>query len=343
MISTLGGKPELAMKLASWPDLVDAWLITREGGVANAECLAASKASLGGEILIAATGGSHTSDEVMEFISHCLVGGNAGRVNNSYGSTEFPGISQNGIIGSQLDLELRAVLSETGESIYSPNDQPHPRGEIVVRSKNGQATEYWKRPDLMREAYDSQGWYRTGDVGELRYDHDKVDTEGPLLYVVDRVKNLEEIYWDHDSVWIAATNLEEKIYSKCPAVQKCVLSGDRMQEGLVAVCTASQAFAQDWAGKAGLEVPMLEGSKDFEAAVLAALQVTAAAHPSPPRDWEVPIAAVVIMSPWTEEGGWLTITGKPKRSFIKQHYHSDIAKRYGELTEDSCTINLTYP
>ena len=56
----------------------------------------------------------------MEFISLCLKDGNAGRVNNSYGSTEFPGISQNGVIGDQIELELRPVISEDGVTIYSP-------------------------------------------------------------------------------------------------------------------------------------------------------------------------------------------------------------------------------
>jgi len=70
-----------------------------------------------------------------------------------------------------------------------------------VRCKNGEATEYWNRPELMREAYDEHGWYLTGDVGELRYHHEKVDSEGPLLYVIDRVKNLEVTLTRYDSAY----------------------------------------------------------------------------------------------------------------------------------------------
>jgi len=65
---------ELAARLPTWSDLVAAWLLTREGGIAKQECIDVSRASLGGEILIAATGASHTSDEVglLWFISLAL-------------------------------------------------------------------------------------------------------------------------------------------------------------------------------------------------------------------------------------------------------------------------------
>jgi len=159
MLAVVAGESaaRVAKKLPGWSGLIDSWLATRGGGVVQAACLEAARVSLGGEILIAATGGSHTSDEVMTFISRCLVDGNAGRVNNSYGSTEFPGIAQNGVIGAHLELELRPVLAESGSILYSPEDVPYPRGEIAVRGKNGERTLYWGRADLEKESYDSRG------------------------------------------------------------------------------------------------------------------------------------------------------------------------------------------
>jgi hypothetical protein len=41
-------------------------------------------------------GGSHTPPAVKSFIALCMTDGNEGRVTDSYGSTEFPGIASNG-------------------------------------------------------------------------------------------------------------------------------------------------------------------------------------------------------------------------------------------------------
>ena len=51
----------------------------------------------------------------------------------------------------------------------------------------------------------------TGDVG--MFDYTKLNDEGqPTLSIVDRVKELEEIYWSGDSVWIQPTELEAAVY-----------------------------------------------------------------------------------------------------------------------------------
>ena len=88
----------------------------------------------------------------------------ANGVIDSYGSTEFPGISNNGEIAP--DVELKLVPCHGG---YSPDDTPNPRGEILVRRKNGKRTYYWKNEKLTSSVWDADGWYHTGDVGELCY------------------------------------------------------------------------------------------------------------------------------------------------------------------------------
>ena len=72
------------------------------------------------------------------------------RVRNSYGTTEFPGISVNGEINDDIELELVAV-PEMG---YFPTDKPHPRGEIRVRhKKNLFSTGYWRKPTESAKAF----------------------------------------------------------------------------------------------------------------------------------------------------------------------------------------------
>jgi len=77
-------------------------------------------------------------------------------------------------------------------------------GEISIRSP-ANMTEYWNRPDDTREAFDSEGYFRSGDLG--RFDEDG------FLYVVGRVKDMilrggeniaalevEEVFYEHPDV-----------------------------------------------------------------------------------------------------------------------------------------------
>ncbi len=91
-----------------------------------------------------------------------------------------------------IDSELR-TLAVAGES-----------GEICVRG--GNVTKgYWNRPDETREAFTSDGWFRTGDIGYM-------DSDG-FLYVQDRLKDMvitggenvypaevESVLYDHPDI-----------------------------------------------------------------------------------------------------------------------------------------------
>ena len=73
-------------------------------------------------------------------------------------------------------VEVRIINLATGEDV-SPGEQ----GEIVVRGHNVMSG-YYKRPEATSEAIDSDGWLRTGDLGQ--------QTETGHYKVTGRIKDV---------------------------------------------------------------------------------------------------------------------------------------------------------
>ncbi len=128
----------------------------------------AARQALGGRVKYITYGGAAMPPPILRFfdiIGVPLVG--------SYGSTECGGVTLCGIgnakpgsLGKPFpNVELR--LAEDGELLV--------RGPTVTPG-------YFQEPQATREAFDADGWFRTGDLGKL-------DNEGSL-YIIGRKKDL---------------------------------------------------------------------------------------------------------------------------------------------------------
>jgi long-chain acyl-CoA synthetase len=108
-----------------------------------------------------------------------------------------------GSIGQPVgDFEMKAV-DDDGDEV--PQGEV---GEIVLRG-SAVMSGYWNRPDATAEAFDEEGWFRTGDMA-------RVDADG-YFFIVDRKKELiirggfnvypreiEEVLYEHPAVREAA-------------------------------------------------------------------------------------------------------------------------------------------
>jgi long-chain acyl-CoA synthetase len=110
-------------------------------------------AALGGELRLVLSSAAHLSPTLQRAWEALGV-----EVVQGYGSTEaglvatnYPGRTPVGRVGwTRPPLELRI----------------EPDGEIVVRGPSVFA-EYWRNPDATAAAFTADGWYRTGDIGQL--------------------------------------------------------------------------------------------------------------------------------------------------------------------------------
>jgi long-chain acyl-CoA synthetase len=112
-------------------------------------------------------------------------------------------------------------------------------GEILLRGP-GLMTAYHDLPDATAEALDADGWFHTGDVGEI-------DTDG-FLRITDRKKDM---FKTSQGKYVAPSAIDARFKGSCPYVSELVVYGEGKPYCVALVSLDSEAIT-DWAGKNGL-------------------------------------------------------------------------------------------
>ena len=141
-------------------------------------------ALLGGKVKVMITASAPIDKKVLDFLKICFLV----PIKEGYGLSET---TTGGSVTSEDDpvtghvggptecLKLR--LKDIPEMEYFSTDKPFPRGEICMKGPcvfSG----YFKRPDKTAEAFDDDGWFRSGDVG--------VAFPNGSIKIIDRSKNI---------------------------------------------------------------------------------------------------------------------------------------------------------
>jgi long-chain acyl-CoA synthetase len=166
------------------------------------------KNALGGQVRIMFIGSAPTPAETLDFMKCCF----GCPVIEAYGQTETSGIvfvtnetdGSAGHVGGPLP-SIKVKLRDVPDMDYTHKDLPYPRGEVMMKGP-AVFTGYFKDPEKTAEAFDSEGWLCTGDVGMIK--------ENGCLQLIDRAKNLfklsqgeyiapdklQNVYMQHDLV-----------------------------------------------------------------------------------------------------------------------------------------------
>lgn len=165
-------------------------------------------ALLGGEVKYLITASAPIDPSVLEFLKICF----SCPMYEGYGLTETSG-------GSSVTYANDSVLSHVGgplpcikwrlldvpEMQYLSTDKPYPRGELCMKGP-AVTSGYYKRPDKTAEAFDSQGWFKTGDV--------VVVYPNGSVRIVDRSKNIFKL---SQGEYIAPEKIEN-VYGLSPLI-----------------------------------------------------------------------------------------------------------------------------
>jgi long-chain acyl-CoA synthetase len=169
-------------------------------------------------------------------------------------------------------------------------------GEILVRGPNI-FSGYWLRPDETSRAL-SQGWFHTGDQGEVN--------ERGNWKVTGRLKNLLVLNSGHK---VAPEPLEQQLARYVPEAQQLLVLGDRRSYLTLLVAAT---------GANGLCRERIQPAIDSVNAGLPHYKQIRGFH--------------VVDEPFSIESGLLTANGKPKRDAICARYSAEIERLYQKQT-----------
>nr|WP_228500968.1 AMP-dependent synthetase/ligase [Nocardioides agariphilus] len=179
---------------------------------------------------------------------------------------------------------------------------------------------YWGDPDATTEVLEPDGWFHTGDLGEI-------DDEG-FVRITGRKK---EILVTAGGKNVAPAVLEDRLRAH-PLVDQCMVVGDG-RPFIAALVTLDHEVVDSWARHHDKPVPSerrdgLAGvvdDPDLRAALDSAVEE---ANRAVSKAESIRKYAVLPVQ-WSEEGGQLTPSLKLKRDVVMREHRDDVAELYG--------------
>jgi len=186
-------------------------------------------------------------------------------------------------------------------------------GEILVKGPNVMMG-YYNRPDATAEVMDEEGWFHTGDVGEM--------VEDRFLKITDRKK---EMFKTSGGKYIAPQYLENK-FKESILIEQVIVVGES-QKFPAALIVPSFDSLRDWCTKKQItytsDAQMIDHEKvkkKFEKEIEKLNKGFA--------QYEKIKQYKILDHQWTIESGELTPTLKLKRKAIHAKYEDEISQLY---------------
>jgi long-chain acyl-CoA synthetase len=271
--------------------------------VADRLVFAGLRAAFGGRLRFLISGAAPLSREIAEFFHAAGL-----LILEGYGLTETTG-------ATHVNRLERYRFGTVGLALPGVETRIAPDGEILLRGENIMAG-YYRRPEETREVIEPDGWFHTGDVGEL-------DADG-FLRITDRKK---DIIVTSGGKSIAPQNFENLLRSE-PLVSEVMVVGDQ-KPYCVALFTLNEEALLKFARERGLQ------GKDYaeltqHPLVKAEVARLVARQNEKLASYESVKRFAILPQDFTLGSGELTPTLKVKRKFTTQKYWDIIESLYGE-------------
>ncbi|MEN3308532.1 MAG: long-chain acyl-CoA synthetase [Micromonosporaceae bacterium] len=270
--------------------------------VADRLVFAKLRARLGGRIRVLVSGSAPLSKEISQFFAAAGL-----PILEGYGLTETsagnfvnrPGKLHIGTVGTRLgDLECR--IAQDGEVLL--------RGAPVMRG-------YHNLPEETAAAFTEDGFFRTGDIGELGADG--------YLKITDRKKDLIKT---SGGKYVAPSHIEGRFKAVCPYVSQVLVIGQARNYCTMLVTLDPDAIAT-WAAGGPLDGrPYHEIAASAQAHELVTAAVTELNAKL--NRWETIKKFTILPRDLSIEDGELTPSLKVKRRIVEKSFADRIDEMY---------------
>ena len=259
--------------------------------IADKLVLSKVRAQLGGKVRMCVTAAAPMDSEIMSFFWAFGL-----PMLEAYGLSESCGASHINVMGS-------VKIGTVGRALNGIDCRIAEDGEVLMRG-DSIFKGYLNKPEATSEAINAEGWFQTGDIGEI-------DEDG-FLRITDRKKNLIITAGGKN----VAPNNSELLIKREPLVSQVVVLGDR-KPYLIALITLAT------------DVAKAEGLGDHE--IHERLQAAIDKANGQLAKYERVQKYHLLDEEFTVESGEMTPTMKIKRNVVANN-HADVVERlYGEV------------
>ena len=258
------------------------------------------RAAMGGRVLYAVSGGAPLGTRLGHFFRGIGV-----TVLEGYGLTETTA-------PATVNIPERVKIGTVGPPLPGVGIRIADDGEVLIQGNNIFSS-YHNNDDATSAAI-KDGWFHTGDIGEL-------DEDG-YLRITGRKKELLVTAGGKN---VAPAVLEDRLRAH-PLVSQCVVVGDQ-KPFIAALITLDAEMYPTWARNNGIEGVGLDQARTHEVVVAEIQRAVDDANRSVSKAESIRKFAI-LEGDFTEENGYLTPSLKLKRNIVMKDFAEDVDALY---------------
>ena len=206
------------------------------------------------------------------------------------------------------------MIGTVGPIIDNTEVKFAPDGEILTKSESVMLG-YYNKPELTAKEFDEDGWFHTGDIGEL--------VEGKFLKITDRKK---EMFKTSGGKYIAPQVIEGKL-KESPLVEQCMVVGDG-QKFPSALVIPSFDDLKGWCKRNSVNCDCSNEELVKNEKVVQMYEDLVQKYNKGFAQWEQVKKIALLPQLWTVETGEMTPTMKVKRKIISENNKQTIEGLY---------------